>query len=301
MTGEGIRSLLFVPGDREDLILKALASAADAIIVDLEDAVAPERKAAARAVARQVLDGADRCGKAVFVRLNAFDTGLTAGDAASILGGRPWGVVLPKAHGPAEVVRLSHMLDALEAREEIEAGATRILTVATETAASTLALASPAGEGQERLWGMLWGGEDLAAALGAMANRDEEGRYTFPYRFARSQCLYAANATGIAAVDAVYTDFRDPGGLETEVRAALRDGFVAKAAIHPAQVEIINRVLTPDEGQLDWARQVVALLADRGVARLDGRMVDIAHKRIALRLLSRAAALEAAGARKPAA
>ena len=300
MTGEGIRSLLFVPGDREDIILKALASAADAVIIDLEDAVAPYRKAAARQVTRQVLDQAERGGKAVFVRLNAFDTGLTATDAAAVLGGRPWGVVLPKAHGPTEVARLSHMLDALEAREAVEAGTTRILTVATETAAATLSLAAPGGEGQERLWGMLWGGEDLAAALGAMANRDAEGHYTFPYRFARSQCLYAANATGIAAVDAVYTDFRDPAGLEAEVRAALRDGFVAKAAIHPAQVEIINRVLTPDDGQLDWARRVVELLADRGVARLDGRMVDIAHKRIALRLLSRAAALEAAGSRRPA-
>ncbi len=291
MTGEGIRSLLFVPGDREAVIAKALASAADAVIIDLEDAVAPDRKAAARQVTRDVLDHGDRGGKAVFVRLNAFDTGLTATDAAAILGVRPWGVVLPKAHGPAEVARLSHMLDALEAREGIVAGTTRILTVATETAAATLALASPAGEGQERLWGMLWGGEDLAATLGAMANRNAEGDYTFPYRFARSQCLYAANATGTAAVDAVYTDFRDPAGLEVEVHAALRDGFVAKAAIHPAQVEIINRILTPDSGQLDWARQVVDLLSDRDVAKLDGRMVDIAHKRIALRLLARAAAI----------
>lgn len=299
MTGEGIRSLLFVPGDRESIILKALASEADAVIIDFEDAVAPDQKAAARQVTRQVLDHADRGGKAVFVRLNAFDTGLSATDAAAVIGGRPWGLVLPKAHGPAEVARLSHMLDALEAREESAAGSTRILTVATETAAATLSLASPAGEGQERLWGMLWGGEDLAAALGAMANRDAEGRYTFPYRFARSQCLYAANAMNVAAVDAVYTDFRDPAGLETEVRAALRDGFVAKAAIHPAQVEIINRVLTPDDAQLDWARQVIELLADRGVARLDGRMVDIAHKRIAARLLSRAAALAATGLHKP--
>ncbi len=155
-----------------------------------------------------------------------------------------------------------------------------------------LALSSPAGDGLERVWGMLWGAEDLSAALGSMTNRDADGRYTFPYQFARSQCLYAANALGVAAVDAVYTDFRDPAGLEDEVHTALHDGFVAKAAIHPAQCEVINRVMTPTPEQIDWSHQVVELLSDRGVSQLNGRMIDIAHKRIALRLLSRTAALK---------
>lgn len=290
-----LRSLLFVPGDREDLILKALASAADAVIVDLEDAVAPEAKATARHVTQAVLDGADRRGKPVFVRVNALDTGLTAGDAAAVMAGRPWGLMLPKAGGAAQVAQLSHMLDALEAREGIGAGTTRIVTVATETAAATLALSAPLGAGQDRLWGMLWGGEDLSAALGVQANRDAAGDYTFPFQFARSQLLFAANALDVVPVDAVYADFRDAAGLERETRAALRDGFAAKAAIHPGQIEVINLVLTPTADQLDWSRQVVALLADRGVARLEGKMVDLAHKRIALRLLARAAALEDRG------
>lgn len=287
-----LRSLLFVPGDREDLILKALASTADAVIVDLEDAVAPEAKARARDVAADVVGGADRRGKAVFVRVNAFDTGLTAGDAAAVAAARPFGLMLPKAGGAADVLRLSHMLDALEAREGIVAGATRIVTVATETAAATLALGAPQAAGLDRLWGLLWGGEDLSAALGVSANRDAAGDYTFLFQFARSQALFAANALGVVPVDAVYADFRDLDGLAREVLAARRDGFTAKAAIHPVQVEVINRLLTPTAEELDWARQVVALLADRGVARLEGRMVDIAHKRIALRLLARAAALE---------
>ncbi len=287
-----LRSLLFVPGDSERMILKALGSPADAVILDLEDAVAPERKAAARGVAAEVLAGADRQGKAVLVRLNAFDTGLTAGDAAAVLPGRPDAVMLPKAEG-GQVARLGHVLEGLEARDGIDPGATRILTVATETAAATLALSAP--QGIDRLAGLLWGGEDLSAALGVSANRDEDGAYTFPFQFARSQCLYAANALGVAAIDAVYTDFRDAEGLERETRAALRDGFTAKAAIHPGQCEVINRVLTPDPGRLAWARQVVALLADRGVARLDGGMIDIAHKRIAQRLIARAEALEGRG------
>jgi citrate lyase subunit beta/citryl-CoA lyase len=294
MMFRALRSLLFVPGDREDLILKALASQADAVIVDLEDAVAPENKAVAREVTREVLTAADRAGKAVFVRVNAFDTGLAAGDTAAVISSRPSGLMLPKAEGAADVERLSHILEGLEARDGIEPGVTRILTVATETATATLALSMPRGKGLQRLWGLLWGGEDLSAALGVMSNRDEAGEYTFPFLFARSQTLYAANALGVEPIDAVYANFRDPEGLERETRAALRDGFTAKAAIHPAQVEIINRVLTPTEEQLNWSREVVALLKDRGVARLDGRMVDIAHKRIALRLLARAAALEMA-------
>lgn len=291
MDAAALRSLLFVPGDREDMILKALASAADAVIIDLEDSVPPARKAAARDVTRGVLQGADRRGKALLVRLNAFDTGLTAGDAAAVVLGRPDGVMLPKAQGAASVLHLSHILEGLEAREGLDPGNIRITAVATETAAATLALSAPQGSGLDRLSGMLWGGEDLSAALGASANRDAAGDYTFAFQFARSQCLFAANALGVAAIDAVFADFRDMVGLERESRAALRDGFVAKTAIHPAQCDIINRVLTPAQADLDWASQVVSLLADRGVAQMDGRMVDIAHKRIALRLLARADAL----------
>lgn len=291
MTGAGIRSLLFVPGDNEALILKALSSQADAVIIDLEDAVAPEHKMKARAVTRGVLDGADRHRKPVFVRLNAYDTGLTVGDAASILGGKPWGVVLPKASGTEDLSRLSHQLDALEARDGLDEGSTRILTVATETAAATLALSRPAQ--CARLWGLLWGGEDLAANIGSSRNRDDSGSYTQPFQFARTQCLFAATASNAVAVDAVYTDFRDLDGLEQETLVGLRDGFTAKAAIHPAQAEVINRVMTPAPDRLDWARQVMMLLADRGVAKLDGRMVDVAHKRLAERLLARAEAIRA--------
>jgi len=291
MNLDALRSLLFVPGNREALILKALSSEADAIIIDLEDAVAPEDKLKAREVTREVLESVDRKGKTVFVRVNAFDTGMTTGDVAAVLSSRPNGLVLPKAQTSADVQRLSYILEGLEARDGLDEGITRILTVATETAAATLALSSPNGSGLERLCGLLWGGEDLSAALGALSNRDEEGNYTYPFQFARSQALYAANVLKVMPVDAVYPDFRDIEGLEREAKAALRDGFVAKAAIHPRQVEIINRVMTPTDEQLSWSCQVVEILAERGVAPLDGRMVDIAHKRIALRLLSRAKVL----------
>ncbi|VVN70562.1 (3S)-malyl-CoA thioesterase [Pseudomonas fluorescens] len=290
MTVPSIRSLLFVPGDGETKMLKALSSEADAVIIDLEDAVAPERKGYARELTRDLLSHADRGGKPVFVRLNAFDTGMTAVDLAAVISGRPWGVVLPKCAGPDELERLSSYLEALEARDSIESGSTRICSVATETAAATLKLSCPDTSAAHRLWGLLWGGEDLSATLGALSNRDDTGGYTFPYQFARSQCLYAANALGVQAVDAVYPDFRDLEGLEQETRVALRDGFTAKAAIHPHQVAVINQLMTPTPDQVEWAHQIMALLADTGVARLEGKMVDLAHKRIAERIIVRAKA-----------
>lgn len=285
-----MRSLLFVPGDNEKMIQKALASKADAVIVDLEDAVAPENKVRAREVSNMVLSARDHGKKPVFVRVNAFDTGQTAHDLAAVMGAFPSGIMLPKCGGMDEVVRLAHNLDALEARDGVEIGSTRVLTVATETAGATLKLGSTPPDVTGRLWGMLWGSEDLKATLGSQANRDDAGRYTFPYQFARSQCLYAASALGAVAIDAAYTDFRDPEGLAEETRLGLRDGFAAKAAIHPAQAEIINDILTPTREQLTWAEQVVDALKNRAVARLDGTMVDLAHKRIAERLIARHAA-----------
>lgn len=294
MQAEAIRSVLFVPADREDRMLKALATQADAVILDLEDAVAPERKAYARSAARAVLEGAARaCEKPVFVRINAFDTGLAAQDLAGVLGGGPFGIVLPKASGGADLWRLSHMLDALEAREDITLGQTRILSIATETAAATLGLseAGLASKMPPRLCGLLWGGEDLAAALGAASNREMDGSYSYVYQLARAQTLLAANAWEVAAIDAVCTEFRDLTLLEHEAQLARRDGFTAKAAIHPAQIEVINRILTPSAAEIDVAAQILAALEETGVAQLNGRMVDIAHKRIALRVMARAKAL----------
>jgi len=287
LDGAAIRSLLFCPGDKARLIEKAIASEADAVIVDLEDAVAPRNKDAARDVTCEALSSAAP-GKPVLVRLNAFDTGRTAVDLAAVMPARPWGVVLPKCGGPADIARLAHYLEALEAQNGIGAGSTRILTVATETAAAVLGLASPHGSADQRVWGLLWGGEDLSADLGVRDNRDQTGSYSFPFQHARAQCLYAANALGARAVDAVYTDFRDAEGLERETRAGLRDGFTAKAAIHPAQAAVINRVLTPTASEQDWARLVIELVQAEGAAQIDGKMIDIAHKRIAERILLRA-------------
>jgi len=291
MHGDGIRSLLFAPGDNDKLIGKALSSPADAVILDLEDAVPPERKDMARQMVADALTNVPRAHRSVFVRVNAFDTGSVADDLAIVMRGAPWGIVLPKCHGPTDLAKLDCYLDALEAREDIERGSTKILAIVTETAAATLGLGQWQGFSSPRLWGVMWGSEDLAASLGATGNRNADGRYTFPYQAARSNSLYLAKALGVAAVDAVWTDIRDTEGLEGEAIEGRRDGFSVKAAIHPGQLETINRIFSPTETQIQWAEKVVQILDDRAIAQLDGRMIDLAHKRIAEGLIRRSKAL----------
>ncbi len=283
-----MRSLMFVPGDDERKIAKGLGSEADALILDLEDAVAPTRKDAARAITAGALQTAGG-GKRIIVRVNAFDTGHTLSDLAAVVRARPWGIMLPKCRGGDDVRLLGHYLDALETREDIAQGATRILAVATESSQSMFGLGTYAG--LARLRGLLWGGEDLAADIGAVANRDAGGRYTAPFELARSLTVHGAAAAGVDAIDAVYTNFRDTAGLAAEAAAALRDGFTAKAAIHPDQIGPINAAFTPSTADVAWARRIVAAFDDTpglGVISLDGKMIDRPHYRSATRVLARA-------------
>ncbi len=284
-----IRSLLFVPGDSERKIAKALDSAADALILDLEDAVTPERKSVARDLCRSTL-AAERTGRPkLFVRINALDTPEAAADLAAVMQGGPFGIVLPKCQSARDLVRVGDMLTVLEAREGLPAQSTTLLPVATETATAMLSFGSYVETRVPRLFGMMWGGEDLAADLGARTNRDETGGYAQPYQLARTFCLYASTAAGAAPIDAVFTDFRDESGLEKEAVAAARSGFHGKAAIHPAQAEIINRAFLPGADDIAHARRVLEAFAaadSKGVAVLDGKMLDRPHHRAAVRVLS---------------
>ncbi len=285
-----MRSLLFVPGDDERKIAKGLACAADALILDLEDSVAPQRKSAARELCARTLASADTRHQ-LFVRINALDTADALLDLAAIVGGHPFGIVLPKCRGGDDVRLVGHYLTALEARERVAVGAIRVLPIVTESGAAMFGLGSYDNPSIPRLWGMLWGGEDLAADIGATANRDETGRYTAPYQLARSLCLFAATAASVIAVDAVYTNFRDPAGLKAEALEGLRSGFSAKAAIHPDQIEAINAAFTPSAADIEWANRVIAAFdgsPEAGVAAVDGKMLDRPHYRGAQRVLARA-------------
>lgn len=281
-----MRSFLFVPGDSPRKFERASAGEADALILDLEDSVAPERKAEARAATAAML-GAPRGAQARWVRVNALDTGLTLADLAAIMPARPDGIVLPKCADAAQVRQLSFWLDAFEAAAGMEAGRTRIMAIATETAASLFGLGSYAEAGA-RLWGMMWGAEDLSASLGAAQSRSG-GQWHGPFRLARDLCLAGAAAAGVVAVDTIHAAIEDLDGLAAETRAAKRDGFGAKAVIHPTHVPVVNAAFTPDEGELDWARRVVRAFAGgdgSGAVRMDGQMVDKPHLRLAERLLA---------------
>lgn len=285
-----MRSLLFVPGDDPAKIEKALACGADALLLDLEDSVAASAKAAAREVVAAALRR-PRQGPRLYVRVNALDTGLTDDDLDGVMAGAPDGIMLPKTVGGTSVAHLGAKIAVREAEFDLADGATAILAIATESARGVHAAPTLAGS-SHRLRGIAWGAEDLSADLGAEAARDEAGQYTDAFRHARTVTLLAAAAAAVDAIDTVYTAFRDLDGLAAECRAARRDGFVAKMAIHPAQVPVINETFTPPPETVARARAIVEAFAgnpDLGVVGIDGEMVDRPHLRRAERVLARLA------------
>lgn len=286
-----LRSLLFVPGDSERKFAKAAGIGADALILDLEDAVAQSRKLEARAIVSALLDNRTLRDWRFFVRVNPFDTGMTFDDMAAVVKPGLDGLVIPKADGARDIVRISEELDRLEAASDMANGTVRIAVVATETpiAMFNLGSYSPA---HPRLVALTWGAEDLAAAIGATANKEEDGSWTFPYQVARAQLLFAAAACGVAPIDTLYADFRDHDGLERDCRRARRDGFVGRLAIHPDQVAIINRCFSPSEAEITEAQMIVDAFAaqpDAGTLGINGKMYDVPHLKAARKTLASAA------------
>ncbi len=283
-----MRSMLFVPGDSPRKFEKAAQTRASALILDLEDSVAPEKKPEARALTRTMLSGR-RDGPKLFVRVNALDTGMTLDDLAAIMPARPDGIVLPKSRSGEDVGRLALWLEAFEAANGARLGATEIVVVATETAESIFGLGSYK-DCSPRLKGLMWGAEDLAASLGSTEN-GSGGQFHSPFRLARDMCLMAAAAANVAAIDTVYTDIDNLAGLELETRTARRDGFSAKALIHPKHVDIVNTAFEPTAAERAWAEKVVAAFAGNqalGTFKLDGKMIDKPHLRTARRILGNA-------------
>jgi citrate lyase subunit beta / citryl-CoA lyase len=280
-----IRSFLFVPADSERKLARGLESGADALILDLEDSVAAANRPTARKLARAFLEAHDNNRLARYVRINPLASGLALDDLAATVGGRPDGVLLPKCV-PDDVRTLDHHLSAFEAAAGHPVGGTRIVAIATETPQAVFALGHYAGS-SPRLEAVTWGAEDLSACIGGN-NRTLDGAYDGPYLLARSLCLLAAAAAGVAALDTIYTDFRDPEGLKAECAAAKRSGFAGKMAIHPAQIAAINETFSTSAGERDWAERVVAAFAaqpDAGTLALDGKMIDKPHLVLARRLL----------------
>ena len=285
-----MRSMLFVPADSPRKQEKGLASGADALILDLEDSVSPAAMGEARRLAAELRRNPTAEVPALYVRVNDYSTGLTNEDLAAVMPSRPVGIMQPKAVGADDVSRLDMALRVLEAENGIPDGATRIIPLITETAQALL-LAATHGRPNPRVSGITWGAEDLSASVGASSYRDAEGRLTPLFQHARTMTLLAASAAGAMAIDTVYPDFRNEDGFSRECADAVRDGFSAKMAIHPAQVPVINAAFTPSPEALEQAREVVDAFrhaGDAGVVAIGGKMYDRPHLRLAERLLARA-------------
>ncbi len=293
-----LRSLLFVPGDRPERMVKALGLGADALILDLEDSVAPANKAAARGhiadfLSRHASEGWHPGSEAgdpslrwgdhgirphLFVRVNPVDTDFFVDDLAGVLGSRPDGLVLPKAEGSATV---RHLADR---------SGVPILPIATETPAALFRMGDYAQVASE-LAGITWGAEDLPAAIGAAASRDDRGDYLPPYQLARSLTLFGAHAAGVPAIETVFPNIKDLDGLQRIAQTAARDGFTGMMAIHPAQVPVINAAFTPTPEQVEQAGRIVAAFdaePHAGALQIDGKMIDAPHLKQARRILERA-------------
>ena len=288
--------MLFVPADSERKLAKALDCPADVLILDLEDSVAEARKVGARSTAAEFITAqAARLNARLFVRINPLDTALAMGDLAAVVLPGLAGIMLPKTHSAADIVRLGHGLDALEARAGLEPGSIKIVPVATETPQAMLNMQSFAGSVDRlaRLAGVTWGAEDLSSAIGALSNREldgeRSGEWSPLYLLANSLCLCVAASAGVPAIDTLHADFRDAAGLASACRASRRRGFRGRIAIHPDQVAIINEAYSPSAAECAHAQRIVDAFAaqpDAGTLSIDGVMVDKPHLTQAIRTLA---------------
>jgi citrate lyase subunit beta/citryl-CoA lyase len=289
-----LRSLLFVPGDSEKKFTKAIGAvgnaAPDVLILDLEDAVAPSMKEAARGIVAGWIDRAGDISPSLFVRVNPLGTGLTEGDLAAVVRPGLAGILVPKANGAQDIAEIAAAIDPLEKAAGMAPGTIKIAVVATETPQAMFHLGSYTPP-HPRLVGLTWGAEDIAAAIGATGNKEPDGQWSAPFQLCRSLCLFAAGSAGVTAIDTLYANFRDAEGLEADCRKARRDGFMGRVAIHPDQVETINRCFTPSEEEVAEARKIADAFAanpDAGTLGIDGKMYDIPHLKAAHKTLAAA-------------
>jgi citrate lyase subunit beta/citryl-CoA lyase len=279
-----LRSFLFVPADSEKKLAKARGSAADALILDLEDSVAAENRARARGIVREFLKEEHR--QSIWVRINPLDSEDFRADIEAVVPGAPAGLVIPKADGPYTLNVIDAHLITLETEAGLPISGIKLLPVATETPTAVLSLGDYRSP-PPRLAALTWGAEDLAAALGAAGNRDETGEFLLTFKIVRTLCLMAAKAASVQAIETLHTNFRDTAGLERAARAAQREGFSGMLAIHPDQVETINAAFTPSQADVEYARKVAAAFeSGTGVVALDGRMLDQPHLKQAKHILA---------------
>jgi citrate lyase subunit beta / citryl-CoA lyase len=285
-----LRSWLFVPGDSERKLAKAWSIGADALIVDLEDAVAGERKEIARDIATGAIAAAVRGKTIVSIRINAIDSGLAEDDVAQTFRCRPDAYVLPKASDPADIRRVSAQLAALEAQAGVPVGSTAIVPIVTEHPRAISRLESLCSA-DARVVAIMCGNEDLAAAIGARRVKDESGAMLEVFRVVRALALLAASAAGIGIIDSPVVELAATDVLQRESEEAAAMGFTGKLAIHPAQVAPVNMAFLPTAAEIEQAQSLLAAAQGHdGAFRFEDRMVDVPHVRRAERIMALARA-----------
>lgn len=286
---ELLRSLIFVPGNRHDMLEKAKDFGADVIMADLEDSVPPAEKLNARQIVKDLAPSLSNGGRKVMVRLNSLDTGLTRDELSSVIGPHLYGVSLGKVESTWDIMEWSRMALALEKETGLEPGHLKLIPWIENSKAVMrvydIALAS------SRIVGLAFGAEDYTDDMGV--RRTDDGAEVY---FPRAAVAVAARAAGVAALDSPYVRFRDQEGLKTDIESALKLGYRGKFAIHPAQLDIINAMFSPLPQDIEYARRVVAAWdeaenAGRGSTSLDGRMIDVPVVKRARNLLALADAI----------
>ncbi len=288
------RSLHFVPGGNEKMIQKALTLPADGLILDLEDAVTADKKAATRPIVRRWLETLDFGARERWVRMNPIFSEYAVADLEETIGGRPDGYIVPKPRRAEDIRQIVAILDRLEPKHDLPFGSTRLIPIATETPEGLLNIREVAGASL-RIVAISWGIEDLSAAMGLPRVRDAEGRYLDIPRYARVMCAVAASAAGVEAIDTVFTDIADLDGLRRECREGVAMGFVGKISIHPGQIEVINKEFTPSRAEADEAVALIGAFEEHarrgaGAFAWKGQMMDLPHLTRARKIAERARA-----------
>jgi citrate lyase subunit beta/citryl-CoA lyase len=281
-----LRSLLYVPGNRERFFAKLPELRADAVIFDLEDAVPPAEKAAARSTVRGALRGLGRGDMATFVRVNPSASGLAAADVEAVVCDELDGLVVPKVESGGDVRVIADWLDDAEARAGLQQGRIAVIAILESVRGVLNAVAIAAAE--PRLLGLAFGSEDFSRDLGV--ERTKEGIEAL---YPRAHVALAARGAGLQALDTPWSDIADVDGLRRETWQGRQLGYTGKQVIHPSQIVIVHSCYAPSSEELCWAERVIAayegaLEQGRGALQLEGKLIDAPMVARARRLLARA-------------